>query len=287
MIFQNYLESSNPLRTEEQFLPDILSGEEGETTPPEIFQSEPERMALFILAGQSNMSGRGVDFPQGEVDPRVFVFGNDYRWRQASEPIDDPTDQVDIVSEDLNAGYSPAMGFALATLEQDPQLLIGLIPCAKGSSSIYDWQRDLSDQALYGSCLKRAKAASTAGRIRGILFFQGEADAVDGQLYPEHRPDPLNWSALFTTFMEDFRRDLSDPSLPVVFAQLGTQTAPADYPNWDLVKRQQEVIQLPGSAMIKTEDLPLQDEVHFTSESYRIIGRRFSDAYWSLVEDQP
>src|SRR3990172_5531475 len=37
------------------------------------------KLQLFILAGQSNMSGYG-DLPSSalEPDPRIYVFGNDY-----------------------------------------------------------------------------------------------------------------------------------------------------------------------------------------------------------------
>jgi hypothetical protein len=63
---------------------------------PEEFQG---KLSLFILAGQSNMSGRG-DVPANQVaDPLIFVFGNDYRWRVALEPIDSSEGQVDEVSE--------------------------------------------------------------------------------------------------------------------------------------------------------------------------------------------
>ena len=37
------------------------------------------KLSLFILAGQSNIAGRG-EVPESEqhTNPRVFVFGNDY-----------------------------------------------------------------------------------------------------------------------------------------------------------------------------------------------------------------
>jgi hypothetical protein len=288
IIFENFLSYNNVFPSQDgQLFTGTPPGLENEPVPLENFPSGWGSAALFILAGQSNMSGRGLDYIPDEADPRVLVFGNDYRWYQGIEPVDDPTRQIDQVSKDPEAGYSPGMAFALASLDHNPRLVIGLIPCAKGASSIKEWQRDLSDQSLYGSCLKRVRAASTGGPVHGILFFQGEADAMDPDLFPEHPPDAENWPALFTSFVENFRTDLSDPRLPVVFAQIGTQTAPSVFPNWDFVKQQQESIQLPWTAMIITDDLPLQDEVHFTTESYRIIGRRFSDTYWSLVNPEP
>jgi hypothetical protein len=242
------------------------------------------QVRLFILAGQSNMVGWGP-IPEGEpTDPRIYVFGKDYRWRLADHPIENATGQVDMVSENRLAGFGPAMDFAFASLEHHPELVIGLIPCAKNSSGIIQWQRDLSDQTLYGSCLKRVRAASPMGEVAGILFFQGETDAADPIQYPDPPPQPSNWADLFSNFVTDFRNDLGQPDLPVVFAQIGATWASEAFPNWDAVKAQQASIQLPVSTMIVTDDLPLLDGLHFTTDSYRLIGRRFADAYWGLVE---
>lgn len=252
--------------------------------PVEIPQAHRGAMSLFILAGQSNMSG-WAPVPRDEtVDSRVYVFSNDYRWRIASEPIDDPHDQVDKVSEDRPAGFSPSLAFALANLGRQPRMVIGLIPCAKSSSSILEWQRNLSDDSLYGSCLKRAHAASPMGRVSGMLFFQGETDALKPHLYLQSELKPGEWSMLFSAFITDFRRDLREPYLPVVFAQLGSNPLSEDFPNWEVVKEQQQSIQLPMTAMILTDDLPYHDGLHFTTDSYRTIGKRFADAYWDLIE---
>jgi hypothetical protein len=219
-----------------------------------------------------------------EINPRIYVFGNDYHWRIANEPIDNAYNQVDQVSLDRAAFFGPSMAFASASLERHPDIVIGLIPCAKNSSGIIQWQRDLSDQSLYGSCLKRARAASPMGKISGILFFQGETDAVDSIQNPDPPPHPSDWSELFTTLIIDLRNDLQEPGLPVVFAQLGETLSPEAFPNWDLVKEQQASMQLPMTTMITTHDLPLLDGLHFTADSYGIIGRRFSDAYWEIID---
>lgn len=250
----------------------------------EIPQAYRGKMSLFILAGQSNMVGWAPVPEQQETDPRIYVFSNDYRWRVAREPIDRAYNQVDKVSEDRAASYGPTLAFAFASLDRHPQTVIGLIPCAKSSSAISQWQRNLSDQTLYGSCLKRALAASPMGHISGILFFQGETDALDPILYPEPEPRPLDWARLFTAFITDLRNDLHQPELPVVFAQLGPDPLSDDFTNWKIVQAQQRSIDIPMAAMITTDDLPLLDGVHFTADSYRTIGRRFADAYWELTE---
>ena len=252
----------------------------------EIPQAYRGQMSLFILAGQSNMVGWAPVPEEEKTDPRIYVFSNDYRWRVASDPIDHAYSQVDKVSEDRIAGYGPALAFAFASLDHHPQAVIGLIPCAKNASGIAQWQRNLSDKSLYGSCLKRARAASTMGRIAGVLFFQGETDAQDPKLYPTPEANPFDWAELFTMFITDLRTDLNQPGLPVVFAQLGSNTAPEAFINWEVVKQQQLSVQLPMTTMIVTDDLPLLDGLHFTTHSYQIIGERFAEAYWDLVQLQ-
>src|SRR5688572_14993347 len=255
--------------------------------PAEIPKEYQGKMRLFILAGQSNMVG-WAPIPDGEkTNPRIYVFGKDYHWRIADHPIEDAFNQVDMVSENRIAGFGPAMDFAFAGLERHPDILIGLIPCAKNSSAIIQWQRDLSDQSLYGSCLKRAQAASVMGEISGLLFFQGEEDALDPIQYPQPEPHPGDWARLFSAFMADFRADLDQPNLPVIYAQLGSNSALADFPKWVIVKEQQASVTLPMTDMIVTDDLPLMDGLHFTTDSYRVIGKRFAEAFWELVERNP
>src|SRR6185436_14868221 len=119
---------------------------------------------LFVLAGQSNMSGRGVSVPFPETG-RIFLFANDYHWKTARDPLDSADHQVDEISADALAGTGPGLSFATELAKTYPQKIIGLIPCAKGATTIFEWERRLGDDTLYGSCLKRMRAASTMGRV--------------------------------------------------------------------------------------------------------------------------
>lgn len=96
--------------------------------------------------------------------PRVYAFGPDYRWRRAIEPLGDAP------------GVGPGLAFAKEVASRQPEMVIGLVPCARGGTSILAWQRSLSERSLYGACLSRARAASVVGEIAGLLFLQGESD---------------------------------------------------------------------------------------------------------------
>lgn len=246
-------------------------------------QEAQGKMSIFILAGQSNMSGRGVLPDRRETHPRIFLFGNDGRWKIASEPTDNPAGQVDMVSYDFNAGLSPGMTFAFELLNTNPELYVGLVPVAKGGTSLYQWRRDFSDTTLYGSFLKRARAASVMGKIEGFLWFQGEADARN-PADKRRKPVGEKWGTQFKIFVENLRKDLGRPDLPVVFAQIGRHKNPETYPHWDKVKASQKKVELPVSAIITTEDLELRDRVHFSAESTQKIGKRFAIEYQALTE---
>ncbi|MGP1371435.1 MAG: sialate O-acetylesterase, partial [Almyronema sp.] len=192
--------------------------------------------------------------------------------------------QVDQVSaEEKPPGVGPGIAFAKELLVYDPDLAIGLIPCAKGGSTIAEWQRNLAEDTLYGACLKHVRAASVMGTVEGVLFFQGEADAIAPERLPGRSVYPQQWAALFEQYVRDLRQDLDQPDLPLVFAQIATTTRLDILPNWEQVKAQQVTVNIPAVAMIKTDDLALQDYVHFTSESYEVIGQRFAQAYWQLT----
>lgn len=147
------------------------------------------------------------------------------------------------------------------------------------------WRRSLSDNTLYGSCLKRVRAASVMGHIAGILFFQGEAEAIDPAYYQETELFPHEWRDRFELLVNHWRVDLGTPDLPVIFAQIGSNTAPDIFVNWEIVKEQQRSVQIPHCKMITTDDLALKDAVHFTTESYQIIGRRFAEAYINSIQE--
>lgn len=250
------------------------------TGVPDVFH---RRLSLFVLAGQSNMSGTGDLPPEQTTHARVFVFGNDYRWRLALEPIDSPVGQVDVVSEDPGAGVGPGLSFGLALVNERPDMVVGLVSCAKGDSDISQWQRSHQDSTLYGSCLKRIRAASLEGRVAAILFFQGEADAYDPARAPERDLLPDAYAERFSAVVRGFRDDLASPGLPVVFAQIGTQRAPLLFSEWETIREQQRAIDLPCANMIATDDLPLGDTVHFTTAGYRTIGERFAAAYLKVA----
>jgi hypothetical protein len=243
------------------------------------------QLALFLLIGQSNMSGRGsvesVDAPRPH--PSIYTFNKDFRWHPAVEPLGTMPNEVDPIAKDGGTGVGPGLAFARHLVEAQPSLKIGLIPCARGASSIGEWHPHYGQNTLYGACLKRVRAASVAGHVAGILVSQGESDADDPDLYPGRPLSAKNWATQFEKLVTALRTDLGNDNIPLVYAQLGTHPGPVQLPHWEEVRQQQANARLHAARMISTEDLELDSEAHYETKSYLEIGRRFATAYLSLT----
>jgi hypothetical protein len=194
---------------------------------------------LVALAGQSNMTGEGdvndlpLDFPKNGT--RLWKFINANTWALAKEPVHE------------RSGVGPALAMADAFASQNPHVNVGLIPCAKDSSRIAQWQRDLSRSTLYGSCLYRQKLAEQQGKVRALVFWQGGGDGKDKEAAD-------SWAENFKKMVTAWRADLGDPNLQVIMLVLkpGTKKILKRNPYRDVVRQQQLSVQLPHLTKIET-----------------------------------
>lgn len=237
-----------------------------------------DKVWLFVLAGQSNMAGRGVVEPSDTVPhPRIFTLTPDKRWALAKEPLQ--------FYQPALTGLGPGMAFARALIKGlDEDICIGLIPCAVGGSSTADW---LSDSIYNGVRLKSNLAdkltwAMEYGTVKGIIWHQGESDATAAKL-PYYKE---NTEALFKYFRDVAR----DPELPIVAGELGL------FPGVE--KNRIEYLQINDIlSAITAEDpdamlvhsfgtTPKEDNVHFDGPSQRAMGRRYALAWLSLMQSR-
>uniref|UniRef100_A0A803N7D1 Sialate O-acetylesterase domain-containing protein n=1 Tax=Chenopodium quinoa TaxID=63459 RepID=A0A803N7D1_CHEQI len=168
---------------------------------------------IFILAGQSNMAGRGGvtngrwdGFVPPECQPshNILRLDEQQSWVPAHEPL-----HVDI---DLNktCGIGPGMAFANAVESLGGSAkfgVLGLVPCAVGGTKIIQWERGTN---FYNQLVTRAKAAMIGGgRTRAVLWYQGEADTVKLE-------DAKAYGGRMENFISDLRSDLGDLSLLII-----------------------------------------------------------------------
>jgi hypothetical protein len=225
------------------------------------------KLDLFLLAGQSNMAGRGKVEPQDQVvHPRIWVLNKDKQWAPAVDPLHwDRPERI---------GVGPAMSFARAVAEKNPGIHIGLIPTAVGSTSVDQWKKG---GELYENAISRAKLAMQHGQIKAILWHQGEADGL-----PERLAD---YPAKLRQLVLDFRTDLASPDLPFVMGQIG-EFYTAVHP--DAGRMNQILMAFPrtirNAACASSAGLTqMGDNTHFDAAGARELGKRYAELYFQLT----
>ncbi|MFM7315492.1 MAG: sialate O-acetylesterase [bacterium] len=237
---------------------------------------EKSKFHLYLLAGQSNMAGRGklTEADRKPVDS-VFMLNKEGQWVPAVDPLhfDKPA-----------AGVGLGRTFAAEMLKSLPDdVSIGLIPAAAGGSAIDSWTpggyHDQTKSHPWDDAVKRTRIALQAGTLNGILWHQGESDG-NAKL-------STTYEAKLHDLIGRFRREFQSPNLPVVVGQLGQF---ADNPPPDENRRRvMNVIQatpgkVPNTAFVDSDGLGHNgDKVHFNADAYRELGRRYAEALKKLV----
>ncbi|KAM3318656.1 hypothetical protein ACQJBY_036050 [Aegilops geniculata] len=232
---------------------------------------------VFILAGQSNMGGRGGATLNNRWDgvvprecapsPRTLRLSPALRWEEAREPLHSGIDVGNVL------GVGPGMPFAHALLRAPacPKgAVVGLVPCAQGGTPIANWSRG---SHLYERMVTRARAAVAGtngkGRIAAMLWFQGETDTI-------RREDALAYTGRMEALIRDVRRDLGIPNLLVI--QVGIATGQGKFV--DLVRRAQRAVRAPNLRYVDAMGLPVaNDFTHLTTAAQVRLGKMLADAY--------
>ena len=235
----------------------------------------PANFHLYMLAGQSNMAGRGkVDSLDKTAHPRVWMLNKANQWVPATEPMH--FDKPNVV------GVGPGLAFGKLIAEQDPNVFIGLIPTAVGGSAIDAWQpggyHEQTKNYPYDEAIRRVRLAQKAGTLHGILWHQGESDSNPEQA--------AVYEAKLTQLIGRFRQVLSSPSVPVVVGTLGDffvlKNPAATQINAILInlpKRLSRVVCADASGLTDGGDA-----THFNAESARELGRRYAKAIQALQQ---
>lgn len=134
---------------------------------------------IFIVAGQSNASGRGTNNQSySHATLSAGLFGNDYVWKNLADPTDSATGQIDTVSSDGAAAAGSLWPLLATLIMSDQNATVAFVPCAKGGTSITAWLPGANHQdrtTLYGSMVFRA---GQVGQIKAVLWWHGETDAI-------------------------------------------------------------------------------------------------------------
>jgi hypothetical protein len=232
-------------------------------------------MQIFLLVGQSNMAGRGtVEAQDCVVNPRVQKLDKSMSWVPAVDPLH--WDKPALV------GVGPGRSFGLVLAARDTSAKIGLVPAAVGGSPISSWAPGALDTATgthpYDDALERLRIARRSGKLRGILWHQGESDATPAL--------SVRYAGKLRALIARFRADAGDAKLPFVIGELGkfsgkpwsAETARVDSAHRAIAASVANVAYVSSDGLVDKGD-----KLHFDAASQRTFGKRYAAAYLAIV----
>ncbi|KAK6804093.1 hypothetical protein RDI58_001877 [Solanum bulbocastanum] len=177
---------------------------------------------IFILAGQSNMSGLGgvvknrwdgIVPPECSPNPAILKLDGNLQWVEATEPL-----HADI-DVNVTCGIGPGMPFANSLLNKTSCLgIVGLVPCAMAGNKISEWQKGTF---LYNQLVMRSKASIVQeyGVTRAMLWYQGESDTMS-------QSDANSYKEKMQQFFTDLRNDVGIPELLIIQVNFNLAISP-------------------------------------------------------------
>jgi len=228
---------------------------------------------VFILAGQSNMAGRGLVEPQDTIaNNRILSINNKNHIIYAKEPLH--------FYEPSMTGLDCGLSFSRNLIKNLPDsITILVLPTAVGGSSISQWIGDslFRNVQLLSNFKEKVTLGNKYGKIRAILWHQGENDGNEN--------DVKNYQTNLEKLFKEYRKIIGNDTLPILIGELGIfKNTPQEYS--EINKIIYGYAQTDSNVkIIKTNDLKDKgDNLHFNSESQRIMGQRFSDEYLKLIK---
>jgi hypothetical protein len=246
---------------------------------------------IFICFGQSNMEGQGAIEPQDTtVNKRFRVFQaldcpNLGRTKATWYTATPPTCQC-------YSKLSPADYFGRTMVANLPDsITIGIINVAVGGCDIRLFDKDIYQDydstyketwftskitAYEGNPFKYlielAKKAQKDGVIKGILLHQGETNTGQTQ-----------WLSYVKKIYKDMLIDLSlkADAAPILAGEVVSAEGNCCSSMNSIIDQLPDSI--PTAHVISSAGCPSQDNAHFNSEGYRMMGRRYATQMLSLL----
>jgi hypothetical protein len=242
--------------------------------------AKKENFQVFLLMGQSNMSGFAPMLREDRRPvPRVVYLPTTQQkkkeektreliWKPAAHPLHNrhKTDR-----------FGLGLPFAKEYLKDKPGVVVGLIPVAWGGAPI-DFLK--KGTPVYADASKKARFARKQGVIKGVLWHQGESDTVNAA-----RAD--SYEKKLHTLIADLRKDLGDKRLPFIVGNLaefyGTGKDHSKPERIRLINQIRQALRdlprkVPGTGFVESTGCSSADKhmVHFDRKSYIILGKRYA-----------
>lgn len=254
---------------------------------------------VYILAGQSNMDGRGntadLDKPFAAPQTGTLIY-----YTNPANPDKERETKVSSGWTELAPGYSigpgarekglrsktfgPEVSFASAIAKAVPSdNPIAIIKIARGGTNLHtDWA---PDGYMYKALLAEIRVAMNLleadGRhtatIRGVVWHQGESDAGHERKHPGSYRDNLG------ELIVNIRKALKDDDLPFVIGELA-QTKPKAFREMQRkIAADNKHVGFTSSAGLGVIGGPKNDQTHFNADAQITFGKRYAQTLATLV----
>ncbi|SHN25933.1 3',5'-cyclic AMP phosphodiesterase CpdA [Cyclobacterium lianum] len=225
-----------------------------------------DNLDIYLAIGQSNMAGRAVvqQDLEAPVDGAYVFTGTD--WQPASNPMNIYSS---VRKDSSMQRLSPAYGFVRKMKELYPEKHIGMVVNARGGFAIEEW---MPGSHFFDEILKRARSASKYGKIRGIIWHQGESNAGAVEQY----------MAQLDTLVGALRDSLGLPRLAFVAGQLSEDKASRKAFNTMMLELPEKI---PYTALVAGFGTATFDSTHFDSPSQILLGERYADKMKTLLDE--
>ncbi|WP_442506750.1 sialate O-acetylesterase [Novipirellula sp. SH528] len=256
------------------------------TTPQLVNADEYD---VYLLAGQSNMDGRGkmselTAQQRQPFDNAIIFYRNLPKSSDGWQPLA-PGFSIapGYKGEVPSSTFGPELGFATEMLKSNPEHKLALIKGSKGGSSLRrDWNPGVQGEPKtqgqrYRDFVETIQLATKALKergdrytIRGLLWHQGESDSnLSSDDYEER----------LLQFVSRIRQDTGVPDLRVVVGEV------FDNGKRDNVRAAIRAVGAsgPGFGLVTCEGTATWDEgTHFDAASQWLLGQRYATAMQSI-----
>lgn len=260
-----------------------------------------KRTKVFLLAGQSNMGGKGDGNLLTEEEKKELISASEqidffYKGRYSGPLSLTEASSYDRENYNLEKSFGPELFFGIEMAKAFPQERFVFIKSAIGGTSLYgawnsDWNREQAkvmneedgpklydDFQVYIREILSSMDPETY-EFAGMLWVQGEADSkvpIAGQNYGKN----------LQRLIESMRSFTHCSDLPFMMFQVGKGKVVKGMKKVE--RKMENVILIPQNNNPESSDFYIQyppPKGHYTYESMKKIGKRFAEEYISLMHE--